>query len=718
MESLRDKLIIIIAVSRYGGTFLGNLPGALTSAENVRDWFCGGGKDRDYQYLLITDEDPEKPVTVARVKEEVTEFLRNNFADRVILYFAGHGVARSTTERFWLLSDFETDPGESISVERCKDIIASYNIGGLNDDLDAGQIAIISDACSHIGNEGAGVAGNSIAKLGGQAIGYVEFDLFFSGSITEKSYHIPANGDIPAHTLFTHSLMEGIRGKALEADPAHSGLVVTNQSLIKHMRRVFSPKSGGLYAKVRPVMASGFLSENNVYNRADQPAEQPARTRSVSATDPLVETQAPDSRGSGIAKSGDVTFDQPFDRQTASSNASFFIMDDFDIANGDPAELEGWSNYTGARGMDPGALKRLYHFGTATDILPQLILRTEASHGDLPPITNAISSAVKETLLDNGDKTAEASWSIVVDDAIPGSASAAVGSLIGEPVRWALRSAGDRAVRVKITRNPEATNYPVTHKSEGLWIALPQFPGVMTCLDLETSRNAFFYFPDFDAWDLTALSHTDETALDPSAEVQYLSRILLKPDAPREYVATRLCLLYEFFGDRDNLLRMVHALRTGFEDHMSYNAYNHAPTQVPFDLAMLCASRIRWRIDGSGLQAVADFPSVEELNPVKSRAREALQRERIGVSEAASEPLWDVPLLGLVPAYTQSWKKILFRPDLDLPALYRQLVEGIESFTTPSFDEAGQSAMTAAFDQYLQSSVSNNREQTIRQEEP
>lgn len=74
---LKDKAMIIIAVSKYAGAY-GNLPGAITSANRLRSW----AEDEGYKVLYLADDVFDK-IDVQLVSQEISRFVNNNFIDRL-----------------------------------------------------------------------------------------------------------------------------------------------------------------------------------------------------------------------------------------------------------------------------------------------------------------------------------------------------------------------------------------------------------------------------------------------------------------------------------------------------------------------------------------------------------------------------------------------------------------------------------------------------------
>jgi hypothetical protein len=127
---LRDKAMIIIAVSKYAGAYP-NLPGAVKSAKRLRDWAEQSDDDCNYKVLYLADDVFDK-IDVKLVRDEVGKFIDNNFMDRLVVYFAGHGIVRSAGEQFWLLTNAANDLREGINVEAFRRGLLKCNIGTHN----------------------------------------------------------------------------------------------------------------------------------------------------------------------------------------------------------------------------------------------------------------------------------------------------------------------------------------------------------------------------------------------------------------------------------------------------------------------------------------------------------------------------------------------------------------------------------------------------------
>ena len=83
--------MIIIAVSRYKGAAYKDLPGTVVSAQRLQKWAMHPSADRNYQVVYLGDDEfPE--ITTALVTEKVNQLIDTTNINRLVVYFAGHGI--------------------------------------------------------------------------------------------------------------------------------------------------------------------------------------------------------------------------------------------------------------------------------------------------------------------------------------------------------------------------------------------------------------------------------------------------------------------------------------------------------------------------------------------------------------------------------------------------------------------------------------------------
>ncbi|MGR9154603.1 caspase family protein (plasmid) [Rhizobium leguminosarum] len=107
------------------------LNAAVKGAESMRDWLQREG----YNTTLLTDQSGD--VTVTKVKDAVKDVVDSGQYEKLVIYFAGHGVMNGMAE-LWLLSDAVADPDETIDITRS--VVFSRDCGIKN-------VIFVSDAC-------------------------------------------------------------------------------------------------------------------------------------------------------------------------------------------------------------------------------------------------------------------------------------------------------------------------------------------------------------------------------------------------------------------------------------------------------------------------------------------------------------------------------------------------------------------------------------------
>src|ERR1700756_1627289 len=88
---------------------------------------------------LITDEGG--PVKLADISSVILDILKNDFPDKLVIYFAGHGAQQNTTTPIWLLSKWDTETGEAVDVEKTRFLALRSGIP---------RVAIFADACRNV----------------------------------------------------------------------------------------------------------------------------------------------------------------------------------------------------------------------------------------------------------------------------------------------------------------------------------------------------------------------------------------------------------------------------------------------------------------------------------------------------------------------------------------------------------------------------------------
>lgn len=294
---LEDKAMIIIAVSNYTGSWP-SLPGAITSAKRMREWAEQPGEDCNYKVLYLADDIYNK-IDVQLIIDKVHEFIQANFIDRLVVYFAGHGIVRSAGDQFWLLTDAENDIRQGIDVEPFIRGLTNCNIG--RNDL-AGQLCIIADACRNTGRDAINFRGDPILTTAAKRRKAIQLDRFLSTGLGDYSFQINATDSQCAYCLFSELLLHALRGEVAEAIDTEDHRfkpVVTNHKLAEYLEKAVSQRAAAIQEVMIPDLLTGIHPPYNYYKRLEGPIP---RTLSTPYDRRLVATMEMAIRGT---RSGD-----------------------------------------------------------------------------------------------------------------------------------------------------------------------------------------------------------------------------------------------------------------------------------------------------------------------------------------------------------------------------------------------------------------------------
>jgi hypothetical protein len=194
---VRKPLFIGIAVHKP--KFLDTLPGVLEAHDDLCAW-------ARQSYDVVSIDDRDKPVTIERIRSELTPDDGEGTPDptllldrsRIVVYFAGHGFA-AWPDQYWILSAGPNQSRERISANAFRDTLASY---------EPRQISFISDACRSPGALlGAGDA--VVDRLEGNYRN-PQKDVFYSCQDGKSSFAVPAKDGTPAYLVFSSVLLKAL----------------------------------------------------------------------------------------------------------------------------------------------------------------------------------------------------------------------------------------------------------------------------------------------------------------------------------------------------------------------------------------------------------------------------------------------------------------------------------------------------------------------------
>jgi hypothetical protein len=228
---MAKNVAIAIGIKRAGD--LVELPGAVNGAKEFADW----AEKQGYSTELITDE-ADKPVTVARLKDTINAIIHRDDVERLLIYFAGHGIQPSVNVAYWLLSNWQSDSDEAVNVSLS---FANAKRTAL------GQISVFADACRSTVKDAALVGGSSIfPKPAGSPAKLPQWDQFLASRLGEVSQEVSGTETTQAYGIFTRCVMQALNGDAHEAIEKRQdrSYVVTSGKLADYLEDTVPLESG------------------------------------------------------------------------------------------------------------------------------------------------------------------------------------------------------------------------------------------------------------------------------------------------------------------------------------------------------------------------------------------------------------------------------------------------------------------------------------------
>jgi Caspase domain len=255
---------VAIGVARAGNS-LPELPGAVNGAKEFHDW----AEKQGYEAHLVTDESDE--VTVQTLKTEIRKIIDEGEAERLVIYFAGHGIQPSVSMPYWLLSRWAADSDEAVN----------FNLSTSNAKRSGiGQIAIFADACRSNAPDAASVGGSSIFPKATTSAGQLpQWDQFLASRLGESAQEVSATASTAAYGIFTRCVMRALSGSAQEEIIDRPPRVVTSTTLANYLDDQVPRESAETVgaAVQQPETVPGWRSPNDIYLRL--PTASPAESQ-------------------------------------------------------------------------------------------------------------------------------------------------------------------------------------------------------------------------------------------------------------------------------------------------------------------------------------------------------------------------------------------------------------------------------------------------------
>jgi uncharacterized caspase-like protein len=250
----REQWAVVIGVGQYNSTAIPQLKYSVADAEAVHEVLTGRGGFKKENVLLITDKTARKP-TLRDLKWALGTFLARSAKkeDLIVIFFAGHGAPEIDPRgaepdglaKYLVPSD--ADPNDLYSTGLPMDEFQT-----IFDRIEAERVVVFLDAC-YSGAAG----GRTFASRRTRAARVDEVFLdrltrskgraiVTASQASEVSMEVPELG----HGLFTHFLVQGLRGAA---DLDRDG-IVSLQEVYQYLEQQVSQKSRAMGGNQHPVM--------------------------------------------------------------------------------------------------------------------------------------------------------------------------------------------------------------------------------------------------------------------------------------------------------------------------------------------------------------------------------------------------------------------------------------------------------------------------------
>ncbi len=635
-----QKAMIVIAVSEYMGAYP-DLPGTLNSADRIAAWARTPGDGRGYDVLEINDRQ-NTPVTAAQLSAEIDAFLTSRIIDRLVVYFAGHGLVRSETEQFWLLTYAANDLREGVDLYGFVDGLRRYNIGGNNPSLTRGQLSIIVDACRNSSAKAAVFKGDPILTTANKR-NPIEIDYLMATTIGAYAFQPNAVSDGAPYCLFSDTLSEALEGQVLsivEHNHHPFAPALLNQDLANYLDSEVQKRAAKFNENMVPDTVTGIRRDHNYYDLIRKPVgaapvardpQQPAGATRVVGAEPrrLARPKLSDYFKTILS----------VDRRITSSPE-----------DGEASEEEVQSTLQYAEALVDDLQGSPYLAMANVSVSSAAII--EAPERVAVPPGGAGWFAKGEEYVSDSDR--------------PGSVDSILGGL-----------ADLNSLYPKIWHYLPAQSFSlpafVYRKSVG-WVITPVLPSTVAVLLERDPAEVLLKGQGDLEFDLslgTRLGASQSTArgLKERLKEADLLRVdkYLRPNA-----ANRAGFAYELAGDTDNVLRTAH--------FMLSNDY------LGFDLALLADAELTVERAETGFQISARLSAVPEA---ADNDRPVLTQTAFPASDAQ-------PVRGGFPLFRRGWARLAERAD-DLPEPYARLATMIEPHSATVFRDDAAEILTTDF---------------------
>jgi hypothetical protein len=226
------------------------LRGAVNGAHAIAEWAQAQG----YVTRLLTDE--HDPVEFDDLKTELSGLLAGG-AERLLLYFAGHGLSPGAADDLWLLSQWDK-VRQGVSVTALRNRLTRYGVR---------QLVVVSDACrTLIDANTSDVTGYPVLERGRFEETLPQMDLWFAASPSRAAWMIPGRTPAESRCIFSGLLKEALDGVHTAAfDPEDPTRGITSFSLADFLEGKVPEVAAWYGATLKPAITTAIRPPRNIY---------------------------------------------------------------------------------------------------------------------------------------------------------------------------------------------------------------------------------------------------------------------------------------------------------------------------------------------------------------------------------------------------------------------------------------------------------------------
>lgn len=200
------KHAILIGVNNIPG--LGYLSSPTGYALKMKQW----AQEQEYNTHLFVDEPIDGHISGMCSRSDILKVTKNivdNGCDKLLIYFAGHGVERTAGDDVWLLPGYVDDPADCISIFLSQQLAFRTGIP---------HVIFISDACRSPSDSPLirPITPSSFFPIRNKANHRTAIDIFYSTWPGEDSIDVRDDHTGEYRSIYSDSLLECLNGNVPE----------------------------------------------------------------------------------------------------------------------------------------------------------------------------------------------------------------------------------------------------------------------------------------------------------------------------------------------------------------------------------------------------------------------------------------------------------------------------------------------------------------------